>query len=83
MKNRFLNILIALDIFIFAIVSLGSGRRGETASGAAWRLLQKSKWQGKVFVPLIDWIFRPWGINHCYQSWCIDNKVELWNGSNL
>lgn len=36
--TRILNILIALDCFLFCLVCLGNVQRGETASEAAYKL---------------------------------------------
>lgn len=67
MKRRILNILIALDQFIYVLVTLGNGDPDETMSAAAWRLEQAGKWQGRVFRPLIDTLF--WfDPDHCKQA---------------
>lgn len=64
MKRRLLNILIALDQFIYVIITLGVGAPDETMSAAAWRLEQAGRWQGKLMRPLIDRLF--WfDPNHC------------------
>lgn len=69
MKARILRILIALDIFIFALVTLGDARRNETISAAAWSLELDDKWQGRFFRPVIDWLISPFEKQHCYKSW--------------
>ncbi len=57
MKQRVLNILVALDQLIFAMVTLGSSAPDETMSAAAYRLEQRGSLPGKVFRPLIDALF--------------------------
>lgn len=71
MKQRILNILIALDIFLFALLCLGNVKRRETASAAAWSLECDGKWAGKVFRPLIDGLFwlQP---NHCRKAYEVE-----------
>jgi hypothetical protein len=68
MKQRILNLLIAIDQLIYVVITLGSGCPDETMSSAAWRLEQKGKIQGKIFRPLIDWLF--WfDKDHCRTSY--------------
>jgi hypothetical protein len=68
MKQRILNLLIAIDQLIYVVITLGSGCPDETMSSAAWRLEQKEKIQGKIFRPLIDWLF--WfDPDHCKTSY--------------
>jgi hypothetical protein len=69
MKTRLLRILIALDIFVFALLTLGGAKRNETISSAAWSLEMDRKWQGKLFRPTIDWAFSRLERDHCFQSW--------------
>ena len=64
-----LRLLLWLDIKVFVLVTLGNCRPGETISAAAWSLEIDGKWQGRVFRPLIDWIFTRLERDHCYQSW--------------
>jgi hypothetical protein len=52
--------LIWLDVKILYLGSLGNYTQGETISALAWDLRLRGKWQGRVFVPAIDFIFRPW-----------------------
>lgn len=60
---------VALDAFLFAVVCLGNVKHGETISAASWSLYQDGKWQGKLLVPVIDFLFRPWMTEHCRKSW--------------
>lgn len=68
--QRVINILVALDQFLFCLVCLGNSYPSETASSAAWRLEQQGRWQGKVFRPLIDFLARLFNDpNHCRLSY--------------
>ena len=69
MKIRLLRILIALDIFVFALLTLGHANRNETISAAAWSLETDNKILGKIFRPLIDFLLSPLEKDHCYGSW--------------
>lgn len=68
-KKRVLNLLIALDQFLFCLLTLGKSHPDETASAAAWRLEKEDKWQGKLFRPFIDFLFLPIEKNHCFLAW--------------
>ena len=65
MKQRVLNLLIALDQLAYVLVTLGAGHPDETLSAAAWRTEQKGRWLGRIFRPLIDMIFWPIERDHC------------------
>ena len=69
MKQRILNLLIALDQLAWVIVTLGKGSPDETISAAAWRMEHQGKIAGRVFRPLVDLLFRPIEKDHCYQAW--------------
>ena len=64
-----LNALIWLDVQVFWLITLGNVRDGETISAACWHMHLESKWQGAVFVPIIDLLFRPWGRDHCRKAY--------------
>jgi len=72
MIARILRILVALDIFVFALLTLGDAKRNETISSAAWSLELDGKWQGKLFRPIIDFLFRPFQKDHCLEAWLIE-----------
>lgn len=76
MRKRILSILIAFDIFVFALVTLGGSRRNETISAAAWDMECDGKWQGKLFRPLIDLLMTPVERNHCRRAWVKENQSE-------
>lgn len=67
-------ILIALDVFLFACACLGKVKRGECASSAAWDCRLQGKWQGRVFVPLIDALFF-FDPGHCQSSWQAQQSI--------
>ena len=70
MKQRVRNLLISVDQFIYVWISFGNGLPDETMSSAAWRTEQKGKLFGKIFRPVIDWIFRRFGEDdHCFKSY--------------
>ena len=68
MKQRILNILIALDQLAWVIVTLGKGSPDETISAAAWRMEQEGKLVGRILRPRIDALFRPLERDHCRVS---------------
>ena len=67
--NPVLKALIWLDVQVLRIVTFGRARPGETISAAAWSLEMDGKWQGKLLVPVIDFLFRPWMADHCRKAW--------------
>lgn len=69
MKQRLLTVLIALDIFVFALFTLGHCKRGETISAALWSLEQDGKWQGRLMRPAIDALLRWLEPDHCQVSY--------------
>jgi len=71
---RILRILVALDIFVFALLTLGGAKRNESISAAAWSLYLDDKWQGNLFVPIIDFLFRPFQKDHCLNAWLVEQK---------
>ncbi len=73
MKQRILNILIALDQLAYVIVTIGEGHPDETLSAAAWRLEKSGKPWGCITRPLIDALF--WfDKNHCENSYTAELK---------
>lgn len=68
MKQRILNLLIAIDQLIYVLITFGSGSPDETMSAAAWRLERKGRMAGRVFRPVIDILF--WfDPEHCKTSY--------------
>lgn len=76
---RILNILIAVDLLAFQLITLGSAKRNETISAAAWNLEMDGKIQGVIFRPLIDALFYPMEKNHCYESWLVVKELYTQN----
>ncbi len=79
MKNRLLNILIAIDQLVYVLLTAGYGSPDETMSSAAWRMEVKGKWSGRIFRPLIDWIFSKLGAEkHCFKSYIAEkHRIQL------
>lgn len=69
MKQRILNVLIAVDQLLYVLVTLGVGCPDETMSSAAWRTEQKGRLLGRIFRPVLDWLFSPLEPDHCHQSY--------------
>ena len=74
MKRRVLNLLIALDQLAFVLLTLGAGHPDETLSAAAWRVEKAGKPWGRIFRPVIDFIFLPMERNHCYRSYISEQR---------
>ena len=68
MKQRILNILIAIDHLAWVVLTLGKGYPDETISAASWRMEQQGKIAGRVLRPLIDLLFLPIERDHCRLS---------------
>ena len=69
MKQRLINVLIAIDQLAWVVLTLGKGYPDETISAAAWRMEQQGKIAGRVLRPLVDLLFRPLERDHCYRAW--------------
>ena len=69
MKQRILNILIALDQLAYVLLTLGAGSPDETLSAAAWRTEQSGKLGGRIFRLVIDLLFRPVEREHCHKAY--------------
>ena len=69
MKQRLLNLLIALDQLLYVLVTLGAGHPDETLSAAAWRTEQSGKLGGRIFRPLIDLMLLPLEREHCRKAY--------------
>lgn len=63
--NYFINILLAIDQLGTTLVG---GYPDETLSSYAYRLQQQKKLGGRVFAPIINFIFF-WQKNHCKGSY--------------
>ena len=69
MKQRILNVAIALDQLAYVLLTLGAGHPDETLSAAAWRTERKNRLLGIAFRPLIDLLFRPFEKDHCRKAY--------------
>jgi hypothetical protein len=77
LKRRTLNILIALDSFLYVLCTLGEGYPSETFSSAAYRAEKQGKFYGRAR-PFIDWLFCSLEQDHCKQAyWFCINKYNL------
>lgn len=74
MRQRILNLLTALDQFVYVVITLGRGFPDETLSSAAWRSEQKGRIFGCVFRPLIDALLRPIERDHCYVAFLAERR---------
>lgn len=68
LRQRILNLLIALDQLAWVIVTLGKGKPDETISAALWRMEQEGKLAGRILRPVIDALARPLERDHCRKS---------------
>lgn len=59
------NVLIGVDQLANTVIC---GRPDETLSSRCYRNAQKY-WYAKLGMFILDLIFRPWGKNHCYESY--------------
>lgn len=64
-----LDFLLWLDIQVLRLITLGNCRKGETISAASWSLYLDGKLQGKIAVPVIDFLFSPWQTKHCQNAY--------------
>jgi hypothetical protein len=69
MRQRLLNIFIAIDQLLWVVLTLGKGMPDETISAASWRMEQQGKLAGRVLRPIIDAVFRPFERDHCRLSY--------------
>lgn len=77
MKKRLMNILVIFDKLVYQLITLGYGSRFDTVSSAAYRMEQKGRLVGKLYRPVIDWVFSALGDEkHCFTSY-ISAKYKL------
>ena len=74
MKQRILNLMIALDQLLYVLVTLGAGHPDETLSAAAWRTEQTGKLGGRIFRPVIDLLFLLLEREHCYRAYLAERQ---------
>ena len=51
MKQRILNLLIAIDQLLWVVLTLGKDHPDETISAAMWRMERQGKLAGRIFAP--------------------------------
>lgn len=73
-RSRALNLLIALDQFLFCVITFGKSGPDETASAAAWRGEVLNHPLPKFFRPIIDWLFHFIERDHCYKSYQAEQR---------
>lgn len=67
MKDRIINILLALDCFLFSLLTLGRAYPFESFSSAAWRA-ERHGWPYGRVRPIIDRLF--WfDPGHCRRAY--------------
>ena len=66
---RLVNVLLALDCFLFSVLTLGRSYPSESFSSAAYRAESMGKVYGKAR-PVIDWLFGLLGQKrHCQTAY--------------
>lgn len=78
MKTYILNNLIALDQMVNALFG---GSPDETLSARAWRTEVQGKLLGRVFRPLIDFVFWPVQKRHCREAYLAELTKRQLPGS--
>lgn len=73
--GRTLTILYIADNLVLALITAGNCLVGETLSSVAWELEFEKKLLGRVFRPIIDWIFYPLEKEHCLKAWITFLKI--------
>lgn len=80
LKQRIVNVLVALDQLVFSIITLGSSAPDETMSAAAYRLELAGRWPGRVFRPLIDALFF-FDEHHCERAYWAE--IKGWQDAHI
>lgn len=75
-KQWFLQLGVAFDQFVNVVITPGSegAWADETLSSRAYRMHKKGKLWGRFWMPVIDWLFRPFGKEHCKHSYLAEGK---------
>lgn len=71
MKRYLLNVLIALDQLVNALIG---GYPDETLSASAYIGEQQGRLLPRFFRPAIDFLFRPFERNHCRNAYLAEVK---------
>ncbi len=72
--NPILRLLVHLDIQALAILSLGASKHNETISACLWELDRDGRWHGMVLRRVVDFLFAPWGYEHCRGQWLYEES---------
>jgi hypothetical protein len=67
-KQRLLNLLIAVDQLLWVTLTFGEGMPDETISAALYRMEREGRLSGKLLRPLVDALFSPFERDHCKLS---------------
>lgn len=77
-KQRVLNLLVAVDQLLYVVLTLGRGYPDETMSSAAYRADRAGRIFGRIFRPSIDAIFFTLTVgrerNHCENSYLAERS---------
>lgn len=68
--------VLELDSFLLALITLGNCEIGDTLSSKAWQLEQKGRTHGKVFRVVIDWLFALVEPDHCHQAFLSYTRIR-------
>ena len=70
LKDRAINVVFALDVFLCALLTLGGSYPSESFSSAAYRAEGRGEFYGRTRVA-IDWIFRVFfdEVDHCKNAY--------------
>lgn len=68
-KRRALHLFIAVDQLAYVVITLGDGFPDETISSALYRTERDGKRFGKLFRPVVDFLFSPIEKDHCKVSY--------------
>jgi hypothetical protein len=67
-KQRLLNLLVAVDQLLWVTLTFGEGMPDETISAASYRMEREGRPSGKLLRPLLDVLFSPFERDHCRLS---------------
>jgi hypothetical protein len=72
--------IVAADCLALSILKTGDHYRGETISSALWELEQQGKIRGRIFRPVVDFLFRPLEADHCAVAYLNEHYLRNPNG---
>lgn len=67
--SRALTIAYIFDNLLLAVITLGNCEVGDTLSSKAYQLDVNGRLQGRIFRPLIDWLFSGMEADHCHKAY--------------